>query len=96
MLTPEWLPTDPPQIAPPLMTAAEAAAYLRLSDGDRDIADAITSLNYLVRSGRVRPCRVGKHNRYSRVELDRFIGEQTERYGSESRSAPTTNAANPR
>ena len=78
---PEWLPTDPPRMAPALMTAAEAARYLRLSEGDRDIADAITSLEYLVRQGRIRPCRVGKHNRYARAELDRFIRDQTERYG---------------
>ena len=66
------------------MTAAEAAVYLRLTEGDRDIADAITSLEYMVREGRIRPCRVGKHNRYARAELDRFIAHQTEQYGRES------------
>ena len=76
----EWLPTDPPRVAPPLMTAEEAAVYLRLSDGGRDIADAITSLNYLVRERRIRPCRIGRCNRFARAELDRFIAEQTERY----------------
>jgi hypothetical protein len=78
------------------MTAAEAAAYLRLTENDRDIADAILSLNYLVRSGRIRPCRVGKHNRFARAELDRFIGEQTERYGADSRTEDSTDAADPR
>lgn len=81
--TTEWLPTDPPRIAPALMTAEEAAVYLRLAEGDRDIADAITSLEYLVREGRIRPARVGKHNRYARAELDRFIVQQTERYGQD-------------
>ncbi len=84
MLTPEWLPTHPPRIAPALMTAAEAAAYLRLDEDDRDSADAIRSLNYLVQRGRIRPCRVGKHNRFARAELDRFITEQTERYSAAS------------
>lgn len=83
MVSPEWLPTDPPRIAPSLMTAAEAASYLRLTEGDRDIADAIVSLNYLVRSGRVRPCRVGRHNRFARAELDRFIDNQTNSYKPE-------------
>ncbi|MCL4740942.1 MAG: helix-turn-helix domain-containing protein [Phycisphaerales bacterium] len=90
--SPEWLPVDPPRIAPALMTAREAAAYLRLDDGDRDPADAIKSLEYLVRDGRIRPCRVGKHNRYARAELDRFILEQTESYGREAGRNGSTSA----
>ncbi len=86
----EWLPTDPPRVAPTLMTAEEAAIYLRLSDGGRDVADALTSLHYLVREGRIRPCRVGRANRYARAELDRFIQEQTERYGRESANVRST------
>ncbi|MGP1308569.1 MAG: helix-turn-helix domain-containing protein [Phycisphaerales bacterium] len=80
---PEWLPTDPPTIAPAVMTAAEAAVFLRLTEGGRDIADAVKSLEYLVLTGRIRPCRVGKHNRFSREELCRFVREQTERYGTQ-------------
>jgi len=80
---PEWLPTNPPRVAPVLMTAAEAAIYLRLSDDGRDIADAVKSLEYLVREGRIRPARIGKHNRFARAELDRFIQAQTEAYGSD-------------
>lgn len=61
--------------------------YLRLDEGhngtDRDMADALKSLEYLVRDGRIRPCRVGRKNRYARAELDRFIMEQTERYGQD-------------
>lgn len=76
----EWLPTDPPRPAPALMTAEEAAAYLRLTEGGRDIADALKSLEYLVTTGRVRPCRVGRHNRFTRSELDRFITDQTQQY----------------
>lgn len=80
MHSPEWLPTDPPRIAPALMTADEAVVYLRLDQGGRDIRDAIKSLEYLVSEGKVRPCRVGRWNRYARSELDRFIAQQTERY----------------
>lgn len=64
------------------MTAEEAAAYLRLIEQGRDIADALKSLEYLVSTGRVRPCRVGRHNRFTRLELDRFIHDQTQRYGA--------------
>ena len=78
----EWLPTDPPRPAPALMTAEEATAYLRLVEQGRDIADALKSLEYLVSTGRVRPCRVGRHNRFARHELDRFIHDQTQRYGA--------------
>lgn len=81
LVGPEWLPTDPPRIAPSLMTAQEAAVYLRLNEGGRDMADALKSLEYLVQAGRVRPCRVGRHNRFARAELQRFVLEQTERYG---------------
>lgn len=80
----EWLPTDPPRPVPALMTAAEAATYLRLTEDNRDIEDALTSLEYLVRQGHICPCRVGKHRRYAREELARFITEQTERYRAES------------
>ncbi len=76
----EWLPTDPPRIAPALMTDVEAAVYLRLTENERDIGDALRSLKNLVRTRRLRPCRVGKRNRYARHELDRFIAEQTEMY----------------
>jgi hypothetical protein len=59
------------------MTAQEAVLYLRLTEGGRDIGDAMKSLEYLVAHGRIRPCRVGRFNRYPRVELDRFIQAQT-------------------
>lgn len=81
----EWLPSDPPRPAPALMTAQEATVYLRLNEGGRDIGDAKLSLEYLVNSGRIRPCRVGRCNRYARAELDRFIHEQTNRYVSKLR-----------
>lgn len=76
----EWLPTDPPRPAPALMTADEAAIYLRLTEGGRDVGDALVSLEYLVGEGRIRPCRVGRFNRFTRAELDRFMQDQTESY----------------
>ena len=84
----EWLPTEPPRVAPALMTASEAAAYLRLTEDGRDIGDALKSLEYLVTTGRVRPCRVGRFNRFTRAELDRFMHEQTERYESRRARPP--------
>jgi hypothetical protein len=75
-----WLPTDPPRVAPPLMTAAETAILLRLNEDGRDIADAIKSLEYIVAQGRIRPCRVGRHNRFALTEACRFIEDQTSRY----------------
>lgn len=86
-LTFEWLPTDPPRPAPALMTAEEAAHYLRLTEGGRDIGDAMTSLEYLVSEGRIRPCRVGRFNRFTREELNRFLLEQTERYAGGQRQS---------
>jgi hypothetical protein len=83
----EWMPTNPPRPAPVLMTATEAAEYLRLTEEGRDIGDALASLEYLVTSGRVRPCRVGRFNRFLRSELDRFMHEQTEQYSDRYNSA---------
>lgn len=85
----EWLPTDPPRPAPALMTAQEAAMYLRLTENDRDIGDAIASLEYLVSSGRINPCRVGRFNRFTRTELDRFMDEQTRRHAERNRESGT-------
>ncbi len=62
----------------PVLTPAEAAAYLRL-DEDRELPAALRALDRLVDKRLLRPCIVGKRRRYSRAELDRFINEQTER-----------------
>lgn len=76
----EFLPgsTTP---APRLLTAEEAARYLRLTDDGRDVQAAVKALNRLVDRNLIRPCLVGRHRRYSRRELDRFIDSGTERYG---------------
>lgn len=88
----DWLPGDPPRPAPSLMTAQEAALYLRLTEEGRDIGDALASLEYLVNSGRLRPCRVGRYNRFAREELARFIHEQTEQYADRYNSASNRTA----
>jgi len=88
MLSLEFLPTNPPRVAPALMTAAEAAIYLRLTEDGRDIGDAVQSLDYLIRRHGLRPCRVGKHNRFARTELDRFIAEQTNRHNQTNPGDP--------
>jgi hypothetical protein len=62
---------------PALLTAEEACRFLRL-DLDRDTGAALKSLRRLVDRRLLRPCQVGRSNRYSRSELLRFIAERTE------------------
>ena len=66
--------------APRLLTAEEAAAYLRLTDDGRDLHAAVKALNRLVDRHLIRPCLIGRHRRYSRLELDRIIDKVTEAY----------------
>ena len=87
----EYLP-GVAQPVPDLMTASEASRYLRLdiltkpdgTDEPREMADAIKSLDHLVRRGLIRPCRAGKNRRFARAELNRFIEEQTECYSAKA------------
>ena len=86
-LTDRWLPKQAEPTSSPtpgwhtpahvLLSATEAAAYLLLAEGKEEEA-AVKAVNRLVDSRKIRPCVVGGHRRYSRVELDRFILEQTE------------------
>ena len=74
----EFLPgTTTP--APRLMTAEEACRYLRLDDG-RGIEAAVKALTRIVDRNLIRPCLVGRHRRYSRRELDRYIDAATEQH----------------
>ena len=70
--TPGW------SSASPLLTADEAACYLRFDAEGRDMEQAVRSLNRLVERKLLRPCPLGGRNRYSIRELNRFIDEQTE------------------
>lgn len=74
----EYFPgtTDP---VPALLVAEEACRFLRLDLG-RDMDAALKALRRLVDHRQLRPCQVGKYNRYARSELLRFIAERTERF----------------
>ncbi len=62
---------------PAVLTAIEAARFLRL-DAGRDQSAALRALRRLVESKRLRPCRIGRVNCYARDELLRFIIGRTE------------------
>ena len=66
-----------------ILRADEAARFLRLDD-DRDMAAAVKSLQRLVARGLIRPCRLGRHNRFLRLELERFARALTQQYGEVS------------
>jgi len=67
------LPGNPPAPCPELLTEEEAVRYLRL-DGERN---ARRTLKYYREKGLLRGTAVGRHLRYRRVELDRFLEHQT-------------------
>ncbi|MEL6497964.1 MAG: hypothetical protein AAFZ67_11330 [Planctomycetota bacterium] len=50
--------------APYLLTAAEAAVFMRLDQPDRALHDAIRSLDRLCTQGVITPIRIGRHRRF--------------------------------
>ncbi len=54
-----------------LFTPEEAAQYLRFE------SDGKAAMDRLVDKGQIKACVIGNKRRYSRVELDRFIEDQT-------------------
>lgn len=92
---PDRVAADPPRDFPPVMTAEEAAAYLRLTENGRDIGDALKTLGYLVGKGLISPCRVGKHCRYLEEELRRFLRDQTERHRARFRTRKSARPPSP-
>ncbi len=64
-------------IEPLLLTPTEACQVLRL-DADRDEQASLRALRRLVETKQLRPCRVGKGNRFALYELQRFIRHRTE------------------
>ncbi len=60
-----------------LLTATEAARYLRLIDGGQDDASGPQRIDRLVAQGKVRPCLTGGRRCYAKRELDRFIDDET-------------------
>ena len=66
---------------PHVLTPIEACLYLRL-DVDRVSESAmLKSLDRLVEKKLVRPAKIGRYRRYSKVELDRYVDARTEEYG---------------
>ena len=66
-------------IEPALFNDQMAASYLLLNGDEPGAAKA--AMNRLVDSGKIRPAVIGGKRRYSRLELDRFIAQETENYG---------------
>lgn len=60
-------------ISTPVLTAIEAAAWLRLTDDYEQPEDAIAALYRLVRKGKLRPLRAGKTYKFTLEELQRYI-----------------------
>ena len=68
---------DPPD----LMTAGEAACFLRLVAADEDPEKCGPGrMDRLVKKGVVRPCLTGNRRRYSIYELRRLIADETARW----------------
>jgi len=68
----EHIPAEP---CPSLLTATEAARYLRLDL--IDVEHPEKTLDYYRGQGLLRGTQVGKAVRYRRVELDDFLERQT-------------------
>jgi len=67
-----------PMPASPVLTAIEAAAYLRL-DINKTAERAVAAINYLVDEKKLlRPLTYGARRLYHRDELDRFLRDRQE------------------
>lgn len=73
--------TDPPKPVPAVLTEQEAICFLRLDEEERDPKSAQRAFRRLVDIKRIRPCRVGRWNRYAREELQRFVLHTTDMAG---------------
>ena len=72
---PVILPGDPAQLCPELLTEEEAIRYLRLDvDGPKNPEATLRRYRDM---GLLRGTQVGRRVRYRRVELDRFLEQQT-------------------
>lgn len=64
----------------PLLTGRETAIYLRLvgpDDDPDDVAKGVRTVHKLVRDGKLRPIQPGREYAFARVELDRYIRDET-------------------
>lgn len=76
----EFFP-DTHEPVPEVMTADEVCRVLRLCE-DRDMRLALKALTRLVAKGLLRPCRLGRHNRFTRYEVSKLVHDLTEQRGS--------------
>ena len=81
-MPPAILPGNPPTPCPDLLTAEEAIRYLRLDCNCQTRGDL--TLRRYRELGILRGTRVGRHIRYRRVELEKFLAKKTENH-SDSR-----------
>lgn len=63
-------------IPPALLTPEEAARYLRLDEG-RAVEHGVRALERYVGKGLLHATKIGKQNRFSLAELQRFIEART-------------------
>jgi hypothetical protein len=71
-----FLPGEPSQPCPELLTEAEALRYLRLDL--IDVENPANTLRYYRQKGLLFATQVGKCVRYRRVELDRLLDRLTD------------------
>ncbi len=70
------------RVESPLLTAQEAAAFLRLDEDGRDARACKAALDRLVARGLLRPAVVGRDRRYTVRELNRYLDALVEGYGT--------------
>ena len=68
-------------IQPEVLTALEAARFLRLVDEHADETAARRRMNRLVDGGELKPILLGGRRRYLLSELHRFLVARMERHG---------------
>ena len=71
-----FLPGNPPEPCPELLTEKEAVRYLRLDE--IDIEEPANTLRYYRKKGLLRATQVGKCIRYRRIELDCLLEKLTD------------------
>lgn len=69
--------SDPLDTRTPILTAAEAAHWLRLDEDHTEVSDAVKALHRLVRQGRLTPLRCGRSFKFTLIELNRFAIAET-------------------
>lgn len=68
-----------PRVFPPIMTATEAAQYLRLDCTNHSPGSAKRTLNYWREHGQLNATKYARHVWYLKQELDKFLILKTEK-----------------